>query len=56
MRLLNCEKKFVKRIIAEELSCFCKTNLKLYGDKIEIQKSVFAIDATVTIVDNIHKT
>lgn len=47
--------KFVEKVIAEELSRFCETNLKLHKGQMGARKSRCAIDAAIIMVDNIHK-
>ncbi len=53
--LLNCMGKLVEKVVVEELSQFCETNLKLHKGQMGARKSRCAIDAVAIMVDRIHK-
>ena len=52
--LLNCMRKLVEKVVAEEPSQFCEY-LKLYKGQIGARKNRCAVDAIAIMVDSIYK-
>ena len=53
--LLNCIRKLVEKVVAEELLRFSEINLKLHKGQIGARKTRCAINASAIMFDNIHK-
>lgn len=47
-------RKLVEKVMAEQLSIFCEANKKLHVRQIEAQKSRYAVNAIVIMVNSIH--
>ena len=54
--LLNCMGKLLEKVVAEELSLFCETHLKLHKGQMGARKNRCAIDATAIMIENVHES
>lgn len=48
--------KLLEKVVAEELSLFCETHLKLHKGQMGARKNRCAIDATAIMIENVHES
>lgn len=54
--MLNYIGKLLEKIVAEELSIFCKANFQLHKGQIGVQKNRCAIDVVGIMVEKVHRS
>ena len=54
--LLNYINKLLEKVVAKELSLFCKANLKLHKGQIGVLKKRRIINTTTIMIENMYKS